>query len=94
MKSRAINTTKDQDEFRVSILKKSVVGNYYKKKYKEPISILVEPKREPIPDKLYYMDNCIFLIQEYSAGRCTKERCLKAIASLSNLCHELNALIK
>lgn len=91
MKSRAVNTTKEQDAFRAAILK----GKAPSVKKKSPVvsAILNQPKRPTVVDELYYLDNCLFWIQEYAAGRTSKERVLKSIDSMIMLSNKLKQII-
>ena len=68
--------TKAQQDFRDSILKKG-------KKEKSPIS----PPKAITRNE--YMNNCMFWINEYEAGRTTKERFLKAIGILRDHCNQI-----
>ena len=82
MKSRAVNTTKEQDEFRAAILKGKHVGNVKKepKKYVPaagPFSLLSQDEKNGV-----FISNCAFWINEYLAGRCELQRVKSAARHL------------
>ena len=74
MKSRAVNTTKEQDEYRASILKRRVrVKKERVKKVKAayvwPTDLMTQEEKNG-----YYIGNCIFWINEYKEGRTDLQR--------------------
>lgn len=73
--SRYNNITDEQRRFREMILKKKP----RKRKAYVPIPARVISRNE-------YMNNCMFWINEYEAGRTDKEEYLSATRSLYNYC--------
>lgn len=68
MRSRAVNTTKEQDEYRAAILNRKYVKKERKpkerKKYLWPTDTMNQTEKNG-----YYIGNCVFWINEYMAGR-------------------------
>lgn len=85
--------TKEQQEYRDSILNKRVLNFKYNKKPKPKEVIEVSKPRGSIEYKLYYMNNCIFWINEYREGRCDLVKVMTAIESLKKLCDEIKQII-
>lgn len=77
-KSRAINTTKEQDDFRASILLGKPRKEYVKREF-------IKPTEEVTPREVF-MSNCLWWINEYREGRCDRERAIKAAEILQQHC--------
>jgi len=93
MESKYKNITKEQQEWRNSILnKKKQVKDFIAESVIRQV-LVTEETDDKIIDKLYYLTNCIFWIEEYRAKRTTKERCILAIKSIGNLSKELEIIV-
>ena len=71
--------TNDQIEFRQKILNKKI-----KVKKERP---LPTPPKEPT--RIDYMNNCVFWVNEYAAGRTDEARFKKAVYYLREYCNEI-----
>lgn len=93
MKSRAVNTTKEQDEYRESILKKCGLGkrrNILKKQNKMVWSTDNMNEEEK---NGYYIVNCVYWINEYMKGATDLQKAKSAAKNLIiylNEPHKLN----
>lgn len=81
MKSRAVNTTKEQDEYRYAILRRKppVKKERQKKQFVAP----------PSTTREQYMKNCIYWINEYLENGGDIHRALKASISLKQHCEQI-----
>lgn len=79
MTPRYTNITKEQQEFRNTILKKKM-GR------KRKITEIIRP--EPITRETY-MANCVFWIKEYYEKRTDKEMAMKVAFYLKQYCEEI-----
>lgn len=77
MKSRAINTTKEQDAFRAAIL-----GKKARQVKLKPIASPYQPS-----PRIVYMQNCLLWVKEYEAGRADKERVKRSLNMLKEHCN-------
>lgn len=94
MRSRAVNTTKEQDEVRAKILRKrNPVSKSNNKKIAKTIDEIIGVPVDPIEKKLWYMGNCIFWIRKYNNGETDLVRCMTSIECLKKLCDELKTVI-
>lgn len=81
--------TQEQLAFRESILKKR---GRPKKVVNEPEPILAsdgDDKRKFVEDKMTYLKNCFYWLQEFIEGREDVERCKKTVFHLKNHCFEI-----
>jgi len=85
MKSRAINTTKAQDDYRASIIgKKKIIKKQYPRvwKHKNQHRCPMDKTENMTPQEksIYYLNNCVFWLNEYLAGNIDSSK-IKSVAN-------------